>query len=202
MKDCIVIGKTNVGKTLFALHFAEFLGVRQLEVDFATSDGSSHHKSLTLADAVQQLTSERPHQTLCLQRIEIVLPVKKGKKRFGLVDTSGLTEGIHPDASIRRAMAQTLAQVREAGIILHMVDAANTATVGAVEALGEVDFQVAQFGAMRGGYAILANKMDLPLAPSGLRTIRREFPGHTILPISALLKTGFSEVKEFVWRNL
>lgn len=99
-------------------------------------------------------------------------------------------------------MAQTLAQVRQAAVILHLIDASSVTKQGAVEAVGQVDWQVAQFGGMRTGYAILANKMDLPEAASGLLQIRREFPGHVIFPVSALLKTGFAEVKQFVWRHL
>jgi len=65
-----------------------------------------------------------------------------------------------------------------------------------------VDYQVALFAQMRGGYVILANKMDLPQAEKGLERLRLELPGHRILPISALNKRGFREVKDFVQHHL
>jgi len=65
-----------------------------------------------------------------------------------------------------------------------------------------VDYQVAQFAQMRGGYLLLANKMDLEGAQEGLARLRREFVGHPIAPISALHKQGFHEVKAFVGRHL
>ncbi|NLA58093.1 MAG: GTP-binding protein HSR1 [Firmicutes bacterium] len=202
MKACMIIGKANVGKTLFAVNFAAYLGVSRLEIEFTTPSGETYRRILTQKEALQELISSHPHHTLGLQRLEIQLPGLKGKKRFALLDTSGLTDGIPQESMVRRAMAQTLGQVREAAIILHMIDASSVGKQGAVEAVGQVDWQVAQFGGMRTGYAILANKMDLPEAAAGLVEIRREFPGHVIFPISALLKTGFAEVKQFVWRHL
>lgn len=202
LRECIVIGKANVGKTLFAINFADYLKVTRLNIEFATPSGESYRRVLSVPLALQELISDQPHHTLGLQRIEIQMPGVKGRKYFALVDTSGLTEGIHGETLIRRAMAQTLAKVRDAHVILHLIDASRSGQVGAIEALGEVDWQVAQFGAMRTGYAILANKMDLKEAQNGLVQIRREFPGHVIFPVSALLKTGFQEVKQFVWRHL
>ena len=202
MKACMIIGIANVGKSLFAVNFAAYLGVSRLEIEFTTPSGETYRRILTQKEALQELISSHPHNTLGLQRLEIQLTGLKGKKRFALLDTSGLPDGIPQESMVRRAMAQTLGQVREAAIILHMIDASSVGKQGAVEAVGQVDWQVAQFGGMRTGYAILANKMDLPEAAAGLVEIRREFPGHVIFPISALLKTGFAEVKQFVWRHL
>jgi len=41
MKQCLIIGQTNVGKTAFALSFAECLGLDRVEVAFAYPDGFS-----------------------------------------------------------------------------------------------------------------------------------------------------------------
>lgn len=202
MKRCIVIGQPNAGKTLFTLHFAEYLGVTVARIAFAEADGRRREAAYSLADAVASLTSATPHQTRHLQSLALELPAGKGTKQFELVDTSGLVDGIHPDVAIRRAMAQTLAAVREAAVVLHVVDAAALGRSGSVSAIGEVDYQVAQFAQMRGGYLLLANKMDLEGAQEGLARLRREFVGHPIAPISALHKQGFHEVKAFVGRHL
>lgn len=200
MKQCIIIGKTNVGKSLFAIQFAAFLGVKELTLTARDPFGTVTRSAYTVDKAMDELVSDGAHHTRKLQSITVDLPVGKGVKRFELVDTSGLIEGIPSDAGIRSSMAQTLAAVRDAQLVLHMVDASRAAERGAVEAFGEVDYQVARFALMRGGYLILANKMDLPKAREGLERIRREFTGHPIAPISALKRDGFREVKRFVWR--
>lgn len=200
MKRCMVIGKTNVGKTLFVINFADYLGVRNLAVTIRYPDHALASQTVSLEQALREWVSAAPHHTRALHGVRLEIPVGKGAKEFEIVDTAGLIEGIPKETGIRRAMAQTLAMVREADLVLHMVDAAQAAAKGAVEAFGEVDFQVAQFAQMKGGYVILANKMDLPTSRAGLERIRREFVGHYVIPISALTREGFREVKRFVWR--
>src|SRR5690606_12334408 len=112
MKRCIIIGKTNVGKTLFAIQFAAFLGLRELTVTSKSPDGETERRTYSIDEAVRELVSEGAHRTRSLQSITVELPVGKGVKRFELLDTSGLIEGIPSDVNIRRAMAQTLAAVR------------------------------------------------------------------------------------------
>lgn len=204
MRDalCVALGRTNAGKTVFTLHFAAYLGVRRLNLAFAEADGRLYRREYGVEEAVRDLVGPSPHLTRRLQRISLEIPGGKGVKRFDLVDTSGLMDGIHPDREVRRAMAQTLSVVREARVILHLVDAALAGQGGPVAALGDVDYQVAQFAQMRGGYAVLANKMDLPGARRGLEVIQKELAGHTILPISALHRQGFQEVRRFVWNQL
>lgn len=200
MKRCVVIGKANVGKTLFVIQFAAYLGVRQLDFTFEEPGGGRRTAVYTVEEARRVLSSEEPHQTRCLQSVRLELPAGKGVKRFELVDTSGLMDGIHGDAKVRKAMAQSLAAVRDAHLILHLVDASRAGTHGVLRAVGDVDYQVAQFAQIRDGYVILANKMDLPGAQEGLERIRREFSGHAVIPVSALHSQGFKEVKRFVWR--
>ncbi|HHY93360.1 MAG TPA: GTP-binding protein HSR1 [Firmicutes bacterium] len=202
MRECLIVGKTHAGKTLFTVNFAHFLGLNTLSVTFRHPNGLVTTKTYSIAAARRELVGSVPHMTRALQSISLDLPVGKGVKRCLFTDTSGLIDHIHADGEIRRAIAQTLGAIREADLILHLVD---TAAVGAKDtptALGEVDYQVAQFAQMRGGYAILANKMDLPGAAAGLAKLRLELPGHHILPVSALYKRGFREVKEFVQRHL
>ena len=202
MKRCIVIGQPNVGKTMFVLQFALYLGLAEARIAFAEAGGRRWEKAYRVDHALADLTGAGPHHTRQLQSIRLDLPVGKGRRALELVDTSGLVDGIHPDAAIRRAMAQTLATVRDAHLILHVLDAAAAGRRGALAGIGEVDYQVAQFAQMRGGYLLLANKMDLPDVPRGLARIRQELAGHPIAPISALHRQGFHEVKAFVWRHL
>lgn len=202
MKSCAIIGKTNVGKTLFFINFAEYLGLKNLDLELSDERGQKYKKRLSIKNAQKQLTDNTPHKTIKSQSLIIDFPLGKGKKKIQLIDTVGLIDGIHTDVEIRRAISATLAIIREAHLILHLIDVSAASHGDLPSALGEVDYQVAQFAQLRRGYAILANKMDLPGASSGLEYIRQEFSGNVILPISAKYKEGFKGVKVFVAHNI
>ena len=200
MKECLVIGKANVGKTLFVINFAEYLGLEQIEVMISFPNGFSTVKSYSTPQARRELTGPGAHKTRCLQSIKLEIPARKGRKRVKITDTTGLMDAIHHDVEIRRAIAQTLNTVRQADTIIHMVDVHNLPGANAPALLAEIDYQVAQFAQMRGRYCMLANKIDLPGARENLRRVLRELPGQYVIPISALYKRGFKEVKNFVSR--
>lgn len=196
MQQCLVIGRTNVGKTAFVLNFAEYLGVSRLDITFNYPDGFSTKQTFRIEHARQELVGRGPHQTRCLQSIELLVPAGKTKKNIRLTDSSGFSDGIPTDKAVRRAVAQTLLEIKQATLVLHMIDASSQA------AIGEVDRQISSYADTRGGYVILANKMDLPQARDGLERIRNQFPNRLILPISALHKRGFKEVKAIVAQGL
>ena len=200
--ECIIIGKTNVGKTLFAINFAEYLGCKVIKVTSIYPDGRQIENSFTIREAILQLTNEKPHKTRCLNKIAVTIPVGKKKKHVMILDSTGIIDGIHPESNVRKAISQTLAKIRECKIILHMIDVSNVINRGLVNSLGEVDYQIANFAQMRTGYVMLANKIDIPGSETGLNKLREEFPANLILPISALYKRGFKEVKDFVIRNI
>ena len=198
MRECLVIGSTNVGKTLFVINFAEYLGLEHIEVKINFPNGFSMEKRYSTIQARRELTGLGPHKTRCLQSIHLDIPARKGYKRIKITDTTGLIDTIHQDVEVRRAIAQTLNAIRQVDTIIHMVDVHGTHASGASTPLAEVDYQVAQFAQMRGRYCVLANKMDLVGAREGLQQLLCGLPGQHIIPISALHKRGFKEVKSFV----
>lgn len=202
MKKCVIIGKTNVGKTVFFINFTEYLGIKNLELEKFYPDGIKDYEKINPRAALATLVDGKTHKTRNIQAVTVDFPMGKGKKKIQLVDTTGLTDDIHPDGSVRKAISQTLSIIRESELILHIIDASAAEKKELPSALGMVDYQVAQFAHLKRGYVILANKMDLPGAKDGLKIIRQEFSGHLIIPISALFKTGFKEVKTFVVHNI
>src|SRR5690606_13249612 len=157
VKRCIIVGRPNVGKTMFALQFALYLGLVEARIAFAEAGGRRWERAFSVETALADLTGAEPHRTRQLQTLRLELPARKGRRELELVDTSGLVDGIHPDAALRRAMAQTLAAVREAHMILHMIDAALAGGTDARQAIGCGDFEVARKDRSRGGYQMSAN---------------------------------------------
>jgi small GTP-binding protein len=202
LKKCTIIGKTNVGKTVFLINFAEYLGVKTLEIERLDTEGVKDREKINPRAALSKLVDGKTHKTRNIQAVTVDIPMGKGKKKIQLVDTAGLIDDIHPDSNVRKAISQTLSTVRESDLILHIIDASAADKKELPNAMGIVDYQIAQFAQIRRGYVILANKMDLPEAKNGLKKIREEFSGHFIIPISALHKTGFKEVKTFVAHNI
>jgi len=202
LKKCTIIGKTNVGKTMFFINFADYLGLKSLEIEFINNEGIKKNRKMYPKAAISQLIDSNVHKTLNIQSMNVDFPLGKGKKKIKMVDTIGLIDEIHPNINIRKAISQTLAIIRESDIILHLIDAPAAANADLPSAMGEVDYQIAQFAQLKRGYAILANKMDLQDSDKGLNKIKQELQGHLIIPISALHKWGFREVKAFVGYNI
>lgn len=185
-KSAIIIGRPNAGKTLFALQFAEFLGVKQWSLERAGEPVDPSERA--------HLVGPFPHTTRHVQAIGLTMRAGKRKAALRLLDTAGLTPGIHEDPSVRAAQAVTIRHLLGADLVLHLFDAA------APDPIDEIDREV-QAGAP-GAYAILANKIDLPGAAEGVRRLRQAFGGRPLFPISALHKTGFREVAAYVARHL
>lgn len=197
---CVVVGRPNAGKTLFSLRFAEYLGARELRLVISGAAGDEGRR-LAPEEGARELVGPEPHRTRRPQTLELEVRVGKSRRRLQLIDTTGLVDGIHGDPSIRQAMADSLAAVRRSNLILHVIDAAQAGRSGA-EAPSAVDYELAAFGATRPGYAILANKMDLPESAAGLARLRRAFASYALFPISALKGIGFDGVKRFVRERL
>ncbi|MCT4618745.1 MAG: 50S ribosome-binding GTPase [Marinisporobacter sp.] len=202
MKKCLIVGRPNAGKTLFMINFAEYVGLKHLEIKFLGKDKSLDYQRYTIEEAREILSSDIPYKTNCLQSIEIKIPVLKGKKTLSLMDSSGLIDGIHKNIQIRRAMAQTLGAITESNMILHMIDASQIDEKNIKNSIGEVDYQLAQYGLIKEGYMILANKVDLLERKTPIIQLQKEFPDHYIVPLSAQTREGFGEVRSFVCRRL
>jgi tRNA U34 5-carboxymethylaminomethyl modifying GTPase MnmE/TrmE len=201
LKDCVIIGKPNVGKTLFLVNFAEYVGAAVLQFERSPS-GSLYESTYSFERARAGLVGPNPHTTTAVAPALLRIRVGKGVREFHMTDTAGICEGIHGDPVVRSGMADSLRRLRGCDIVLHMVDASKATSPGAVEAVGDVDIRIAAFSASRAAYAILANKMDLPGADAGLLFIRRLFPRESVIPTSALSGRGFREVRAFIVKHL
>jgi len=201
MKNCIIIGNPNVGKTSFFLTLAEYLGINQCEIQITDIYGKVIVKNISVNLATTYLVSMKPFKTRGIYKIQLSIPVYKGYEQLILVDTAGVTDGINKVEQIRKSMAQTLKELSQAKIILHMLDGQYIYSKKE-SGITEIDYQINEFGSQQGSYCILVNKMDKDNSQNGLDIIREVFKGNYIIPISTVDRTGFREVKTFVGRNL
>lgn len=200
MKECVIVGYPNSGKTLFALNFAGFLGSKSVDITARSYDGLLTCRHLSIADAKNELCSMALHKTRLLQSMVLKMPIGKATVMFKLTDTCGISEQIHSDQTIRCAMAQTLGLVRCADFILHIIDLSRMRKSEVQDQ--QIDQEIYQYGIARQNYIMLANKTDLPMVKENVTRLSAEFPHAQVIPISALYSDGFKEVKAYVARNI
>ncbi len=199
--EAFVIGKPNVGKSLFVVNFASYLGLREIRLQVAQSDGTVTVRKLSLEEARHKLVSHKAHKTMEMQEVTVGVAIGKTSRTLTLLDTVGISEGIHEDPEVRRAMATTLARLSSADLVLHMVD---VSAVGyrASHAPGLVDDEIREYARLLGPYAVLANKMDKPDTAEFVRQLKNRYQDVSVIPVSALTRRGFREVKAFVFRHM
>ncbi len=201
MRECIIIGRPNSGKTMFALNFSGYLGAKSVDVTFKTYDGLMTCRHFSLDEARRELCGMALHKTRSLQSMLLNMSVGKSKITFKLTDTCGVSEQIHSEESIRRGMAQTIGLLRSADVILHVVD---LSLIGRdfITNSSSIDHEFYNYGTNRKSYFLLGNKYDISSAKDNLLRLATAFPKATILPVSALYSRGFREVKACVARSI
>lgn len=201
MAKSLVLGQTNAGKTCFTINFADYLGLEELKFTLKQPAGFLSRRTYQLQAAREELVASTSHTTKEIQQVQLQLPAGKGKKELKLMDTCGLVEGIHPEQKIRKAMAQTLIKLRQADIILHIIDLAKLSS-GGIQKISELDLEIYNYCKVEKCYVILANKMDLKVAQKNFSFLQKKLDQAEIIPISALYQQGFSKVKKFLLKNL
>ena len=201
MREVVIVGRPNSGKTMFMLCFANYLGVKQVDVTFRTLDDILTCRHYSIQEAKRELCSSFAHRTQSVQSIMLRMIIGKTPIEFMLQDTCGISEQIHPDTIVRQGMAQTLKSMRYADYIFHVVDMLYWSN-HPFSTCGNIDQEIYQYGLARNAYTILANKIDIPLAREQLSKVDAAFPKAKIIPISALHGAGLKEVKACVARNV
>ena len=201
MSRCLVLGMSNVGKSCFAINFAEYMGLKEIKMTIKEPAGYKTIHTYLINEAKAELISVHPNRTRSLYSLDLDLPIGKGKGRLTLIDSCGLSDGIHPDEQVRKAMAHTIRQIKGSEIVLHMIDLWRFIK-NSDRKLAIIDEMIMNYVSKPQAYAILANKIDLSGTESGLEYLKNTLKKIKIIPISALYQTGFSEVKSFVGRNL
>ncbi len=202
MTDCLVTGMTNAGKTCFVINFAEYMGLKELKLDVRQPAGYTAMRSYSLGEARSQLISAKENFTRDVQAVKLEVPSGKVFKELKIIDSCGLSDGIHPDEEVRLSMAYTLRMLRESKLILHIIDLTNI-NPGSDDILLPIDRMIMDYASLEKDYVILANKIDLNHVRKNLEIFMGRFgSSKKVIPISALYKEGFKEVKQLVLANV
>ncbi|MEG6586062.1 GTPase domain-containing protein [Dendrosporobacter sp. 1207_IL3150] len=201
MREFIIVGLPNSGKTMFTLNFAQYSGTKNIDVTFRTYDGLISCRHFTIDEAKRELCSSAFHKTRSLQSVILKIAVGKTTINFKLTDTCGLTPQINHDDGIRKGMAQTINFIRSADFIFHIVDL-SLLTKDYLNNPHNIDRDIYNYGVARNNYLLLANKFDLQISRDNLPRLTSAFPQANVIPISALHSNGFKEVRSYVARNI
>lgn len=201
MREVVIVGRPNSGKTMFALNFAAYMGAKMVDVTFRSYDDILTCRHYSIAEGKRELCSSVIHKTRLIQSMQLRMTIGKTPIEFILNDTCGISEQIHADLEVRRGMAQTLKYMRNADYIFHILDMVYWSNTP-FSASGNIDHEIYQYGLARNAYTILANKIDIPIAREHMNTLYSVFPRAKIIPISALMGAGFKEVKACVARTV
>lgn len=201
MREFIVLGRPNSGKTMFTLNFAAYNGNKTVDILFRSYDGLTTCQHFSIEEARNQLCNVALHQTRSLQSIVLKTVHGKATVLFKITDTCGITEKIHPDEKIRQGMCQTLNLLRSADYIFHLIDLSANFKED-MDTITTIDREIYNYGMARKCYTLLANKTDLPTSQHNLITLTYLFPQAKIIPVSSLCSQGFKEVKACVANNI
>ena len=199
--ELLVIGRPHVGKTLLMINFAAYLGMSDIRVEVQDSDGRQMVRRLTLARARRELVSLSTPKTAQVHSLTIEVTSGRQRSEILLVDTPGVLEGIAPDSRDRQLTAQTIGRLMRAAMVFHVVDASRVKSQ-CQEAGESFDRSLWQFGQRREGYLLVANKVDRPGSHEGLKFLRDECRGITMIPTSCATRRGFRELKVWVSRAI
>ncbi|MHB1627498.1 MAG: GTPase domain-containing protein [Bacilli bacterium] len=197
MRQCLVIGSPNVGKTLLCLRLAQACGLKWAFIMHELPDGAVQERVLTIRDAMVTLVSARRYTTVGIQTVGVGMSAAIGQ-RLVLHDSTGLSEESHDDALIRAGMARTLTLMVQTGQIVHVVDA----TALDKGALSPIDTLILEVSRARNvPYTLVFNKMDAPGAARQTELYRKRDRRTRPLTMSALRGQGVDDMQRVLSRT-
>ncbi len=120
-----------------------------------------------------------------------------GFRRATIADIPGLIEGAHLDVGLGHDFLRHIVRCRT---LLLVVDAAGSEGRDPVEDVKKIREELALYDPLlaRRPWALVANKMDLPGAADHLPRLAQEFPGISLIPLSAQRQDGLAELRNFL----
>ena len=194
MRECLIVGRPNVGKTLLTLRLVEQAGEQTPFLVHELPGGERVQRRWRLPEAHRTLVGSGAHTTLGVQTWSLAVAAH-GMRTLILHDSTGLSDDDGVDAMVRSGMARTLERLVACDAVIHVVEAPMASSGGR----GDVDGLIRSFARMREIPRLeVLNKADLlprhgPL--SGGRPGQLRDGG---VLVSALHGTGMAAIHEFL----
>ena len=196
MRECLVIGQPEVGKTWLSFRIAELADVAAPLVVHELPTGERVERKWQTAAVMAQLAKGAWRSTVGVQTIGIGMG-KACAFPFLLHDSTGLQQGIVDDRMVRMGMARTLSHLASCSMALHVVDGVTLARGG----LPVLDDLIMQCARSRGiPYFLAVNKIDLPEAKAAAAKLCKSCKTIPTFPVSALSGAGIPDVMRMMLR--
>ncbi len=199
MIDCLMLGQTNVGKTLLSLQLSKHAGNTSPFVVQQLPTGEIRERFfVSTKEAIKTLVSDRRSTTLGLQTLGASVGTLLSS-RLLLRDSTGLCSQAVEDKMVRLGMARTLEALVKTDMVLLVVDGSR---IQAGYLLDEVDEWALRFAAMRKiQRAVVVNKLDLPGVKRMSDGLKKLWRHEQIFATSALHEQGLGPVFQFLQRK-
>lgn len=187
-----VIGASGVGKTLFCINFAEYLGACSLS--YTEAGGGRRGRGLLSTAGARRLMVGRGRRGSGVVRTFTVHPALKPHRRLALIDTAALQQTEPLPRRERSRLRLTLQALERADLILMLLDL-SCSDPAVREFCDRAGCYLADYCRLQGKIFFTAgNKADLLTERAGKERFiaaEMDFPA-----ISALTRAGFALLKE------
>lgn len=191
--NLVAVGASRVGKTLFCINFAEYLGAKNL--CYTENGPLGRNRGVVLPhDARNLMVHPGPRCNGVVRTFAVNLPLGN-PRRIALVDTASLKAKTPLPRSERVKLILTLQALEEANAVLYLVDL-SCGDPAHLDFAMEAGLRLADLCRRSAKpFFTLGSKCDL--APSARDLLRVPFsPGGKLIPVSSLTREGFPQLRK------
>ena len=118
MRDAVVVGRANAGKSLLVVNLAAHCGQHSFLASVAAADDPAPPARWSVARARRGWVSAGAHDTLAVRSVVVPLRARGHPLAVRLWDTPGMVDGVAERPEVRHAIAAALEHAKAQGCLL------------------------------------------------------------------------------------
>ena len=190
-----VVGAAKVGKTLFCINFAEYLGAKNLNYTETGPHGKG--RGVILPRTARELMVDPGSRCKGVVRTFAVHLLQRPSRRVALIDTASLKENAPLPKAERTKLLLTLQAIQQADAVLHLVDLSCGDPARAEFALA-INHRMERYCSQKGiPYLAVGNKRDL-LHGSPFNYRQFFSPNGKMPAVSSATGEGFPKIRRLL----